>query len=429
MHKPCEPWGEASYEDCGDFQKCYTYRNEFAKTNLTLDELYSDWGGICDCHATYGYGTGFPDCDSVSNATLPILCTCGVVPMLFAILVFQASVSAGLQDVAANGLPGKVRGKKRKNTMIKRGGYALVASSVSFIIMQIIIALAILEPLYSDKNIMYHYVFRVALSMCTFFTIPALFILPICWVETIVMSKVRPDAAGVVVALPNLYLTPSLIPRSYHTSLSLISHSCLTQNLKKKAGGYNKSKRILVFMQCVLCLVVAILSAVGWFKAVNFLVTITVLFTATLHIWAKRMLIREAGDIISHGHQAILHMITNRLWAVCVFNLTCAAGYAATADVRDYGTFRLNPTFLSGNFMSVALLQLNTVRYLRYLIRKNLKPSPFLLEGMLWPYLENITKTNMKKVTFEVEVTEVDARGAQTNARRLSHMGKVRCGE
>ena len=136
------------------------------------------------------------------------------------------------------------------------------------------------------------------------------------------------------------------------------------QKLKKKAA-YSKSKRFLIFLQCLICLTVCILSGIGWFKAVNFLVTLTVLVSGILHLWAKRMLIAEASDIISAGHQEVLHMTINRLWAVCVFNLTCVAGYAKTADIRDYGVYRMNPTFLSGNFLSIVLLQLNTVRYLR----------------------------------------------------------------
>jgi hypothetical protein len=122
--------------------------------------------------------------------------------MLFAILVLQTSVSAGLQDVASNGTRGRGGGKKRKNTMVRRGGFALLTSSISFLVMELTITLSILEPSYSDVNIMFHYVFRIALSCCTFFTIPALFILPICWVETIVMSKV----SGLVVVVDLLSL-------------------------------------------------------------------------------------------------------------------------------------------------------------------------------------------------------------------------------
>eukprot|EP00520_Triparma_pacifica_P001124 CAMPEP_0118634590 /NCGR_PEP_ID=MMETSP0785-20121206/1627_1 /TAXON_ID=91992 /ORGANISM="Bolidomonas pacifica, Strain CCMP 1866" /LENGTH=558 /DNA_ID=CAMNT_0006525573 /DNA_START=122 /DNA_END=1795 /DNA_ORIENTATION=- len=391
-HKACTPWGETSYVECGDFKKCYSYNGEYADSNSTLDKLYSLHGGLCDCHATYGYGK-FPNCDSLSSATFPILVSLVIVPSFVVIVLFYIVVSAGRQDVVSEKVTSKGTGrmpkKRRKNVMVKRGGYAVVVSSIAYMILMIVTAFSILEPFFFDKNIVLNFVFRIALSLTVFFTIPALFVVPICWVETIKASR--------------------------------------KMNQKTKGEIHLKSKRFLVSVQVVSCFFVGVASGIGWYKAVNLMVTCLMFLTCILHVWAKNMMIKAAHDVISHGHQAMLEIVCNRLWVICFFNALFAFGYSTTVDKRDYGNFRLNPTFLGCNFVTIVLAQINTARYLRYLLRNNIRPNFFLFEARLWKHLEDITiKEDSKKVSFDVEVVEVEgATGKIKSHRRLSRMGKV----
>ena len=87
----------------------------------------------------------------------------------------------------------------------------------------------------------------------------------------------------------------------------------------------------------------------------------------------------------------MLHNVVTKQVIFSSVYAVCALGYVFTSDIRETGTFRLNPMFLSGNFYMMIFLQLNTVRYLRYLVRAHLTPSLFLREAKLWKYLKDIT--------------------------------------
>ena len=93
----------------------------------------------------------------------------------------------------------------------------------------------------------------------------------------------------------------------------------------------------------------------------------------------------------------MLHNVVTKQVIFSGVYAVCALGYVFTSDIRETGTFRLNPMFLSGNFYMMIFLQLNTVRYLRYLVRAHLTPSLFLREAKLWKYLKDITDEAVAK--------------------------------
>ena len=79
---PCEPSGDVSFYACPTFQKCYKFRDgDQLTSNATLNGLYEEQGGFCDCYNFWGYGV-WPNCDTLSNASPIVLITTAILPFI-----------------------------------------------------------------------------------------------------------------------------------------------------------------------------------------------------------------------------------------------------------------------------------------------------------------------------------------------------------
>jgi len=188
---------------------------------------HSEKGGFCDCYSTYGYGGDtYPDCNRLSSSSVPTLIGLGVIPFILCFFLLVIVINMGRQLKAADSTTRNAKKKKRKNKVIKRGGFALLLSSIFFLVLIASTILSVIDPLLTSRNAFFDYGFRISLSAYSFFAVPALYIVPICWIETILSSrklKIKTSyVKGKVRKFPPIFLRSS---PSLHSSRIVLQHN------------------------------------------------------------------------------------------------------------------------------------------------------------------------------------------------------------
>ncbi|GMI19919.1 hypothetical protein TeGR_g10066 [Tetraparma gracilis] len=372
LHDTCTPTGDADLS-CGHFMKCYKYDDFYKDTNATRHAMHVDAGGICDCYNFWGYGH-FPTCDEVSYPD-------SIINLMFLTIIPYMIMALGV-IFTTKAIWELHQCDQFKMNVVGRGLLLNGLAAFFGTFWCVSCGLSIFSPIVDRRQWSTYYLFNMGMGSYTAVFVPAFLVLPICWIENVMASK----------------------------------------KMKKKVN-FQRSQTILRVSSVVVSLVIVVLQAMREYRISNAAVCFFLIASVAVYYRAAGEIIKYAGNMIPKGQRMAMTKTKYEVSVMAGLYLTFAVAYAATTNIRNWGTVRLPAVLVGLDMIVVGLIHLFLLRYLRYQCRKWIQPTFLLREEHFWAYLDAKTeKQKQVRATMSPSNTGVMSGGMSTTQHSyMSH--------
>mmetsp|Transcript_2053 Transcript_2053/g.3787 ORF Transcript_2053/g.3787 Transcript_2053/m.3787 type:complete len:567 (-) Transcript_2053:92-1792(-) len=365
----CTPSGDVSLAECGVFKKCYKYRGEQVGFNATLDELYSEAGGFCDCYSFWGYDS-WPNCDRLSSSSPIILVAAGVLPLI-CYLYLHYLVWKTILELKRN--------KKINFSIVMRGLLLQLFSTGWGAILSVGAAINVFAPLIDREMLHMQYAFFFELALYAVNFLPGMLIVPISWIQTVLESK----------------------------------------KMKKKAN-FRRGKYAIRAAGVFIGAGVVALGLMGLYRMMIAFVSGVFICSYAVFWISKKEILLYAGDLMSPGIVEMMDKTLKYIGFIVICYILLSLGYMYSTARPSEALFRPAPLFYSGQYACYICMHVRLIKYFRYQCHKSLRPDPILREATFWERADKEKKeeTRRKTVAFKGQASEIPNRKASVMGSR-----------